>query len=91
MGLAPQYITNMFSLKTHSINLRTSGTNSLLTLESILLHVACTDSLSYYGSNRNYNKILESDWSSTALIRALIGQLHTSCTCNWTVVRVMPE
>ena len=44
-----------------------------------------------FSDNRNYNKILESDWSSTALIRALIGQLHTSCTCNWTVVRVMPE
>ena len=29
-GLALEYITNMFSLKTHSINLRTSGTNSLL-------------------------------------------------------------
>ena len=28
-GLAPEYITNMFSLKTHSINLRTSGTHSL--------------------------------------------------------------
>ena len=41
--------------------------------------------------NQNYYKILESDWSSTALIRALTGQLHTSCTCNWTVVRVMPE
>ena len=41
--------------------------------------------------NRNYNKILESDWSSAALIKALIGQLHTSCTCNWTVVCVMPE
>ena len=39
--------------------------------------------------NRNYNKILESDRSSAALITALIG--HTSCTCNWTVVPVMPE
>ena len=41
--------------------------------------------------NRNYNKILESDRSSAALITALIGQLHTSCTCNWTVVHAMPE
>ena len=29
-GLALEYITSMFSLKTHSINLHTSGTNSLL-------------------------------------------------------------
>ena len=41
--------------------------------------------------NGNYNKILESDRSSAALITALIGQLHTSCTlCTpclsyWTV------
>ena len=28
--------------------------------------------------NHNYNKILKSDWLSTALILALIGQ------CNWT-------
>ena len=42
-------------------------------------------------TNHNYTKILESDWSSTGLISAVIGQLHTSCACNWTVVRVMPE
>ena len=53
--------------------------------------------------NHNYIKILESNWSSTALISAVIGQLHTSSACNWigqlhtscacsgTVVRVMPE
>ena len=41
--------------------------------------------------NNNYIKILESDWSSAGLISAVIGQLHTSCACNWTVVRVMPE
>ena len=41
--------------------------------------------------NHNYIKILESDWSSAGLISAVIGQLHTSCACNWTVVRVMPE
>lgn len=29
IGLAPEYITNMFSPKTHSINLRTSGVHSL--------------------------------------------------------------
>ena len=42
-------------------------------------------------NNRNYIKILESDWSSAGLISAVIVQLHTSCACNWTVVRVMPE
>ena len=36
--LAPEYITDMFSLKTHSINLRASGTNSLLIP---LLRMAC--------------------------------------------------
>ena len=41
--------------------------------------------------NHNYIKILESDWSSAGLISAVIVQLHTSCACNWTVVRVMPE
>ena len=45
----------------------------------------------YYYCNHSYIKILESDWSSAGLISAVIGQLHTSCACNWTVVRVMPE
>ena len=31
------------------------------------------------------------DWSSAGLISAVIVQLHTSCACNCTVVRVMPE
>ena len=48
-GLAPEYITNMFNHKTHSINLRTSGTSSL-----VIPHVNTTryglHSLSYYGS-----------------------------------------
>ena len=34
--------------------------------------------------NHNYNKIVKSDWLSTALISALIGQF------DWTV-RVMPK
>ena len=41
--------------------------------------------------NHNYIKILESDWSSAGLISAVIVQLYTSCACNCTVVRVMPE
>ena len=36
-----------------------------------------------------YIKILESEWSSAGLISAVIVQLHTSCACNWTVVRVI--
>ena len=32
-----------------------------------------------------YIKILESDWSSTALLWAVIVQLYASCLSNWTV------
>ena len=32
-------------------------------------------------NNHNYNKILKSDWFSTALISALIGQ-YASCLSN---------
>ena len=39
----------------------------------------------YYYYNHNYIKILESDWSSTALISAVIEQLYASCLSNWTV------
>ena len=35
-------------------------------------------------NNNNYNKILKSDWLSTALISALIGQFDRT-------VRVMPK
>ena len=38
----------------------------------------------YYNLNHNYNKILKSDWLSTALISALIGQFNRT-------VRVMPK
>ena len=34
--------------------------------------------------NHNYNKILKSDWLSTALISALIGQFNRT-------VRIMPK
>ena len=30
-----------------------------------------------FPSNHNYNKIVKSDWLSTALISALIGQFNT--------------
>ena len=42
-------------------------------------------------TNHNYIKIIESDWSLAGLISAVIVQLDTSCACNCTVVRVMPE
>ena len=35
-----------------------------------------------------YNKIVKSDWVSTALISALIGQ-YISCLSNWTVRAIM--
>ena len=38
----------------------------------------------HHHHNHNYNKILKSDWLSTALISALIGQLKRP-------VRVMPK
>ena len=37
-----------------------------------------------FPGNRNYIKILESDWSSATLIEALI-ELHASCLSNWTL------
>ena len=48
-GLAPEYITNMFSLKTHSINLRASGTNSLF-ISRVNTTTYGLHSLSYYSS-----------------------------------------
>ena len=48
-GLAPEYITSMFSLKTHSINLRTSGTNSLF-IPRVNITPYGLHTLSYYGS-----------------------------------------
>ena len=38
----------------------------------------------YYYYNHNYNRILKSDWLSTALISALIGQFNRT-------VRVTPK
>ena len=48
-GLAPEYITNMFSLKTHSINVRASGTNSLF-IPRVNTTTYGVHSLSYYHS-----------------------------------------
>ena len=39
----------------------------------------------YYYYNQNYNKILECDWLSGALIIAFIGQFTRHAWCYWTV------
>ena len=38
-----------------------------------------------YNQGKSLFLTRESDWSSAALIWALIGQLYTSCLSNWTV------
>ena len=70
-------------------NIQTMKKHSKLSGYLFIVKFVC--SCHYPISNHNYIKILESDWSSTARISALIVQLHTSCACNCTVVRVMPE
>lgn len=47
-GLAPEYITDMFSYKTHSINLRNSCTRSVSRRVNITTYGL--NSLPYYGS-----------------------------------------
>ena len=43
----------------------------------------------YLSDNHNYNKIVKSDWLSTALISAFIGQFNrTVRLSNW-IVRVI--
>ena len=63
---------------------------SLKSMMMLMMMMVMTIIIIFY-YNHNYIKILESDWSSADLISAVIVQLHTSCACNWTVVRVMPE
>ena len=48
------------------------------------MHLRESTLLYSYNSNHDYNKILKSDWLSTALISALIGQLNRT-------VRVIPK
>ena len=43
-----------------------------------------SEKLENFAVNHNYNKIVKSDWLSTALISALIGQFNRT-------VRVMPK
>ena len=45
------------------------------TLYKLLFCIGILPSLDYF-YNHNYNKILKSDWLSTALISALIGQFN---------------
>ena len=56
-----------------NVHLRTNGFNDNF---GVMLY--------YFSVNHNYNKILKSDWFSTALISALIGQ-YASCLSNWAV------
>ena len=50
-------------------------------IASQILELCCSYG---YDNNHNYNKILKSDWRSTALISAVIGQFDRT-------VRVMPK
>ena len=61
--------------------------NNIVSLASFAnpyyLHSSC-----FHDYNHNYDKIVKSDWLSTALISALIGQFigqYVSCLSNWTV------
>ena len=80
-------IHNKLSCQFHSITWFRELTEEMTTIQKHENILICNDIYPYH----NYIKILESDWSSAALIWALIGQLHMSCTCNWTVVQVIPE
>ena len=48
------------------------------------MQVAKKISRYYFSCNHNYNKIVKSDWLSTTLISALIGQFNRT-------VHVMPK
>ena len=48
------------------------------------LNSASESRSTYYSTSHNYNKILKSDWLSTVLTSALIGQ-YASCLSIWTV------
>ena len=52
--------------------------------ESLSFHFPFVAALWCLGVNHNYNKILKSDWLSTALISALIGQFNRT-------VCIMPQ
>ena len=80
-GLAQEYITNMFSLKTHSINPRTNSTNSLL-IPRVNTTTYGLHSLSYYGSKLwnalpNTTRSLPTVAAFKSTIRNL--EFHTDC------------
>ena len=49
-----------------------------------LVFCAEMEVVSSFSYNHNYNKILKSDWLSTVLISAIIGQ-NEACLSHWTV------
>ena len=53
-------------------------------LGTVIVLISFNVALALKKTDHNYNKILKSDWLSTALISALIGQLNRT-------VRVMPK
>ena len=58
------------------------------TSRGVLVIQLCQKSPRYRGDialNQNYNKILECDWLSVALIIAFIGQFTRHAWCYWTV------
>ena len=69
------------------------STIRLKDLEKLYIKCRCRQLLKPYKNsydNHNYIKILESDWSSAALIWAVIVQLYASCLSNWTVRVIKP-
>ena len=72
-GLVPEYITNMFSYQTHSINLRTSGTCSLAILRVNTIAYGL-HSLSYFGS-KLWN-LLPSTIRSLPMVAAFKSAIH---------------
>ena len=80
-GLAPEYITSMFSLKTHSINLRTSGTNSLL-IPRVNTTTHDLHYLSYYGS-KLWNSLPNATTSllTVAAFKLAIHDLELNTDC----------
>ena len=65
------------------LKVRIFGTQKWSTIYYLLLSIS---NLELFDNciNHNYNKIVKSDWLSTALISALIGQFNRT-------VRVMPK
>ena len=80
-GLAPESITRMFSLKTHSIILRTSGTNSLF-IPRVNTITCGLHTLSYYGS-KLWNSLPNANRSllTVAAFKLAIRDLEFDTNC----------